>query len=299
MTVSARALASAAGTTVVNEVSGVHGDQPDPDPANNTAEAKTVVAESADLALVKSAAPSPVDAGQPLTYTLVVANAGPSTAQNVILRDPLPVGVTPKSATTSAGTCTIGTTVNCALGSVASGGNVTVKLIVAVDPSLAATGLTNTATVTSATGDPNPLNNTASVTTAVEDSADLSLVKHGPPTALAGNKATYTLTVSNAGPSDAQGVVVRDPLPAGETFVSASPSQGSCGGSAVIMCHLGELGAGANATIVLLVGLQPGTAGSTLTNNATVSATTPDANPANNTGSTNSSVAPTVPPEIT
>ena len=193
MTVSARALASAAGTTVVNEVSGVHGDQPDPDPANNTAEAKTVVAESADLALVKSAAPSPVDAGQPLTYTLVVANAGPSTAQNVILRDPLPVGVTPKSAATSAGTCTIGTTVNCSLGSVASGGNVTVKLIVAVDPSLAATGLTNTATVTSATGDPNPLNNTASVTTAVEGSADLSLVKHGPPTALAGEQGQLHL----------------------------------------------------------------------------------------------------------
>ena len=181
----------------------------------------------------------------------------------------------------------------------ASGAKVTVKLIVAVDPSLAATGLTNTATVTSATGDPNPLNNTASVTTPVEDSADLSLVKHGPPTALAGNKVSYTLTVSNAGPSDAQGVVVRDPLPAGETLVSASPSQGSCGGSAVITCQLGELGAGANATIVLVVGLQPGTAGSTLTNNATVSATTPDANPGNNTGSTNSAVAPTVPPEIT
>ena len=101
MTVRAKAVATAAGTTVVNEVSGARGDQPDPDPANNTAEAKTVVSESADLALVKSAAPSPVDAGRPLTYTLVVTNAGPSTAEKVSLRDPLPVGVTPKSATNS------------------------------------------------------------------------------------------------------------------------------------------------------------------------------------------------------
>ncbi len=299
MTVRAKAVATAAGTTVVNEVSGARGDQPDPDPANNTAEAKTVVSESADLALVKSAAPSPVDAGRPLTYTLVVTNARPSTAEKVSLRDPLPVGVTPKSATTSLGTCTTGTTVNCALGSLASGAKATVKVVVAVNPSLAAAGLTNTATVTSATGDPNPLNNTASVTTSVEDSADLSLVKHGPSTALAGNKVSYTLRVSNAGPSAAQGVVVRDPLPAGATLVSASPSKGSCRGSPVVMCDLGDLGEGASATIVLVVGLQPGTAGKTLTNNATVSATTPDANPGNNTGSTNSAVAPKVAPETT
>ena len=192
----------------------------------------------------------------------------------------------------------MGTTVNCALGSLASGATVTVKIVVGVDPSLAATGLTNTAAVTAATGDPNPLNNVASVTTEVEDSADLSLVKHGPPTALAGNKVSYTLTVSNAGPSAAKKVAVRDPLPAGETFVSASPSQGSCGARAVITCQLGELGAGARATIVLIVLVQSGTAGSTLTNNATVSATTPDANLGNNTGSTNSAVAPPVPPEI-
>ena len=65
------------------------------------------------------------------------------------------------------------------------------------------------------------------------------------------------------------------------------------------MCDLGDLGEGASATIVLVVGLQPGTAGKTLTNNATVSATTPDANPGNNTGSTNSAVAPKVAPETT
>ena len=48
----------------------------------------------------------------------------------------------------------------------------------------------------------------------VVTSADLQVTKTGPATAVAGTQVTYTLSVTNAGPSDAQGVTLSDTLPA-------------------------------------------------------------------------------------
>src|SRR4051794_14967136 len=46
--------------------------------------------------------------------------------------------------------------------------------------------------------------------------SDLSInVASSPPTAVVSNELTYTLTVSNAGPQDASGVVLIDTLPVG------------------------------------------------------------------------------------
>ena len=48
--------------------------------------------------------------------------------------------------------------------------------------------------------------------------ADLSITKDGPAFAQNGGTVTYDITVDNGGPGDAAGVVVSDPLPAGETL---------------------------------------------------------------------------------
>jgi len=74
--------------------------------------------------------------------------------------------------------------------------------------------LTNVASVSSPTGDPNSTNNvTAPVITTVTPVADVGLGK----TAAAGVPATsnlvYTISVTNFGPSSASGVVVTDSLP--------------------------------------------------------------------------------------
>ena len=54
--------------------------------------------------------------------------------------------------------------------------------------------------------------------------ADLALTKAASPDpVLAGNKLTYTLTITNSGPSAATGVTLIDTLPAGVTFVSSTP----------------------------------------------------------------------------
>ena len=64
------------------------------DAANNTATQATTVATLADIQVTKADSPDPVIAGQNLTYTITVTNAGPSDAQNVQFFDSVPGGTT-------------------------------------------------------------------------------------------------------------------------------------------------------------------------------------------------------------
>jgi uncharacterized repeat protein (TIGR01451 family) len=283
---------TAAGTIVTNRAT-VAGDQPDPDSANNTASARTEVAASADLSLTKAATPTPVDAGAPLTYTLDVTNHGPSTAAAVRVTDPLPSGLTLTSATASRGTCAGGPPIECNLGALANGEQIVVTIVATVSPSLNPSitpVLTNTAGVSSSTDDPDPLNNTASATTPTAVQADISVIKEGPPTEIAGNRMVYTVVVTNNGPSDAQDVAITDPMPVGLSTISAAPSQGSCSGDAVITCNLPILVSGARITVRLAVQVSPAAGGEMITNTAAAQSTTPDPNPNNNQASAHTSV---------
>jgi uncharacterized repeat protein (TIGR01451 family) len=112
--------------------------------------------------------------------------------------------------------------------------------------------------------------------------ADVSIAKAGPAGARPNTPITYVITVTNNGPQTASNVVVQDAIPIGTTFTSATPSQGTCGGTATVICNLGAIAAGGTATIQLVV-QAPGTP-ATLTNTATVTNTPePDPNQANNT----------------
>jgi uncharacterized repeat protein (TIGR01451 family) len=113
--------------------------------------------------------------------------------------------------------------------------------------------------------------------------ADLSITKTGPPFAQSGGTVTYNITVNNGGPFDDTGVAVTDPLPAGETLVSATPSQGTCSGT--VTCNLGSIPNGSSATITIVVNLTA-PCGSKITNTATVTGDLPDPDTSNNTSST-------------
>jgi uncharacterized repeat protein (TIGR01451 family) len=122
--------------------------------------------------------------------------------------------------------------------------------------------------------------------------ADLAITKTGPATADLNGAITYTLTVTNAGTNPAPGVKVTDALPAGLTFVSATPSQGTCTGAATVTCALGDMAPGASATISLQA---TATAVGVVTNTATVESSVPDPNAINDTGSAATTVvAPAV-----
>jgi uncharacterized repeat protein (TIGR01451 family)/fimbrial isopeptide formation D2 family protein len=133
---------------------------PDPEPANNSAEATVKVLPAADLSLTKIASPTKVELPGEVTYTLTVTNHGPDAAQDVVLTDPLPTGETYLGD--DAGCTTAAQTVTCALGEIADGASRTVHLRVRVGVTLGEQIVTNTAEVTSATGDPDTNNNLAS-----------------------------------------------------------------------------------------------------------------------------------------
>src|SRR5262249_6639067 len=98
--------------------------------------------------------------------------------------------------------------------------------------------------------------------------ADLAITKTGPATATLNQPFTYTITVTNNGPSTTQEARISDTFPTGLTFVSATPSQGSCSFTGTLLCPFGPLANGASATA--LVTVTP-TTGGTFTNTATVS----------------------------
>jgi uncharacterized repeat protein (TIGR01451 family) len=127
------------------------------------------------------------------------------------------------------------------------------------------------------------------------EQANLSLVKTDSPDPVGrGGALGYSLTVTNAGPSAATSVLVTDTLPSSVTFVSATPSQGTCGQSGgTVSCPLGTINSGSQATVAIRV--TPNVAG-TIANSASVSSTVGDPTPANNTDTEQTTVTGGPPP---
>jgi uncharacterized repeat protein (TIGR01451 family) len=277
---------TAAGT--LTNTATVSGTEPDPAPANNTATTSTTVtALTADLSITKADAPDPVIVGQTLTYTLTATNSGPSDATGVTVTDTLPGGVTLVSASASQGNCSGTNTISCSLGNLTNGSSATVTI--RVTPTTAGT-LTNTASIQGGQSDPNTANNTATATTTANAVSDLAITKtDSPDPVLAGQTLTYTIGVSNGGPSPATAVTVTDALPSGVSLVSAAPSQGTCSGTTTVACTLGAVAQGANATVTIMV--RPNVAG-TISNTVNVTGAETDTNPANNSASASTTITP-------
>jgi uncharacterized repeat protein (TIGR01451 family) len=126
----------------------------------------------------------------------------------------------------------------------------------------------------------------------VQIPSDLSVANTDDPDPVAvGAPLTYTLVVTDNGPGLALGVTLTDTLPAGTTFVSASATQGTCdeaGGT--VTCDVGTLAGGASTTVSIRL-MAPSSPG-TISNTATVSCTSLDPNPANNTATQDTTVLP-------
>ena len=175
---------SAAGGIIINSAS-VRASQGDPDESDNQTEERTVVligsGPQSDLSLSKSDSPDPVEPGAPLTFTLSVANSGPSTATRVRVLDTLPEGVTFVSADADQGNCSEirPGVVLCNLEDLISGATTDVNISTRVITSDSI--LINSATVRSDEDDPDISNNTADSETRVGSvsqlGSDLSLSK--------------------------------------------------------------------------------------------------------------------------
>ena len=214
----------------------------DIDPDNNSSSSPTRIQVSADLAVTKDDGATALGAGGSTTYTLVVTNDGPSSVSGAILADPAATGLakTGVACAPSPGQCVAPPTIaeleggTFALPALASGQ--TYALAVTADVTAASGSVANTATVSAPAGvtDPDGDNNSATDTDTVTPaavSADLAVTKDDGATALgAGGSTTYTLVVTNDGPSSVSGAILADPAATGlaKTGVACAPSPGQC-----------------------------------------------------------------------
>jgi len=255
-----------------------------------SAQVSTTVTATADLSITKSHTGS-FTVGQTGIYQLLISNSGPSAASGPItVTDTLPDGLTFVSGTGTGWTCTaIGQTVTCTNpNSLAPGSSSAIELAVSVGPG-AASNVINTANVSSTTNDPNSANNTSSDPTVITPSADLSITKTDGQTSITpGSPITYTLTVTNNGPSTVNTLTINDTLPAALQNPVFTPSTGSydsstgawtglslASGQSLVLTVSGTVALSATGTISNTATVSPptGTLDPTLTNNSATDTT--------------------------
>ena len=108
-----------------------------------------------------------------------------------------------------------------------------------------------------------------------------------------GDTVNYMLTVSALGPATSTGVTANDTLPSGLTFENATASVGNYATSTGTWT-IGDMSASSTATLAIAAEVNAGTAGTTITNNATVGESVSSTNP--DIANTSSSVSITVQP---
>jgi uncharacterized repeat protein (TIGR01451 family) len=318
---------SVASGSTITQTDSVTCSASDPSCANNTASSSVLVAASADLSVTNTATPVPVRAGNNITYTQVVRNAGPSTATGVSFTETTPPNTTFVSLTPIPGgwSCILPTaggtgSITCTNPSFATG-TASFPVIVGVAAGTAAgTAINDTATVSSTTTDPNSANNTATAADVVATAtqADLITTNTATPTSVAaGSTVSYTQSVTNNGPAAATAPSFTQTTPPNTNFQSITPPAGwTCtkppvGAAGTITCTATTLAFNATANFTLVLQVNAATASGTniaetatanaanivptlTTNSATATVVVANANSANVTIAKSATPSPTV-----
>lgn len=279
-TVSATASGTLTNTATTAPPSGVT----DPNGANNSATDTDALTPTADLRITKTSNTVKSVPGSQMTYAVVVTNNGPSAVSDATVTD-----ILPSILTNALWTCTA--TVGSSCGTISGGGDIsaTVNLlsggaatftVTATISPTASGSLVNTATVVAPSGvtDPNPGNNSSTDTRSLAPTADLSVTKsNGTTTLVPGTQTTYTVVVTNAGPSVVTNAGVTDILPAALTMISwtctasAGSSCGKSSGNVNLVNEPVSLAVGGTATFAVTVTVSSQATG-TVTNTAAVAA---------------------------
>ncbi len=275
------------GATISNTATITTLDQIDPNNTNDS-HSLDITVTSADLQISKLVDDAIPTEGATINYTVLATNQGPSFASNVLVDDVLPAGVSFVSSAASQGTYNNGTGV-WNIGTLANGETQNLTITATVDAAMAGNTISNTAALNSISqAELNPGNNTstADITVSAAGSIDLQLTNAvDTPAPNVGETVTYTLTLINNGGAGATGLEVSDLLPAEVAFVSAMTNKGSYD-EASGFWTVGDLADGYQAILNILVLVEAGAIGSTVTNTASISAADQiDPDNSNNTAS--------------
>ncbi|MEP7284391.1 MAG: hypothetical protein ABI947_01325 [Chloroflexota bacterium] len=281
--------AGAAGTQVANTATITAASLADPTTTDN---AKTVnivvntVSTVADLGVTMTVNNASPAEGAQINYTVTVTNNGPQLATGIQITHAQVAGITLVSGSYSQGSnYNVGTGV-WTVGSLVNGGSATLNLIEIVNSGTGGTTITDSASVTASNQtDTNAGNNSASAPITVAG-ADLAVAMSASnPNPAQGSTFFYQITVTNNGPTATTNVQITDPLPTGLSFLGNTQTQG---GYNTIngLWTVGNLAAGASATLNLTVSVNSGTLGGTIVNTASASYfALPDPNSGNNSAS--------------
>jgi uncharacterized repeat protein (TIGR01451 family) len=218
---------------VVNNAVSLKAATPDPDVNNNIVTVTGAGALVADVGITLTLGTYTAYAGDSTTYTLAVKNNGPSMADNVSFIPVLPPGVTIVRPTTGpmAAYCT---PTACTIPHLPPGVTIPLSGTVVLGPDAQAGPGTATVTVVTTTTDPTPANDKQTANFTVLLKGDLSVTQtlvnpdRGGNTLVPGERVRSVVTVSNAGPTRAEGILLQRPVPAGQAVPTASTSTGSC-----------------------------------------------------------------------
>jgi uncharacterized repeat protein (TIGR01451 family)/gliding motility-associated-like protein len=255
---------------------------PDPDNTNNSSTQSTVINTSADISIVKLLTSGQLIAGQSVSYSLTVSNAGPSNSQSIQLTDGVPSEINQVQFSIDGGVNWSNWSSPYSVGTLNAGSSRQILLrgnLIA--NAMNGSTLINSASVSSSTPDPNTSNNNSSVAGIVNTRSDMSILKTGPSTIIAGTKITYSLTVINNGPSYAANISIADAVPSGITNVEYSLNNGNSWGTWNGTRNLPVFNFPGENDILIRGDVASGLTGN-LINSATVSTTTNDPVSTNN-----------------
>ena len=242
--------------------------------AMNSATAQTRVNSTPEFNVTKSVVPTPtVQAGDLLTYTLVIENDGNEQASNVVLTDVIPLNTQFARAIPPGNPANPppGTPITWAVPSLLVGVPQTYTLVVTTNSPLPnGTLIPNAAAV----GDAEEGATSNIVTTTVESQPELLITKSGTPEPVdAGQLLTYSIRFTNTGNADATGVVITDIFPANTSLFFTSAPGAILSNPDGFRWSIGTLlGGGASGLITLTLRVDaPQDNGTILTNNVTMS----------------------------
>ncbi|MBZ0171112.1 MAG: DUF11 domain-containing protein [Phycisphaerales bacterium] len=255
-------------------------DTDDPDAAGAADPTLTLIAAAPDLAVVKTV----IDlldgmgvstgqtafarSGETIVYQLAYQNKAAATQSAVAsLTDDVPTATTFDAGNSDGGwtgcadDAAAGTTCTLSLGTLAPGDSGTATFAVTVDDPVAmgVIGISNTADITVPSDDPAPADNTSMVATPLVFETDIQVEKtvdESEP--IVGDRVTFTVKVTNNGPSAATSLMIDDLLASGLDFVApANPSQGTYD-EILGVWDVGTVGFGAMATLEIMATVNPG-----------------------------------------